>query len=400
MAPVDDGNWYYYDNGINEDAIGTGGGNFYWGIMLPAGSFEGNTVSKVSAYDYMSMSGTVTIHNGGSTAPGTALGSTNVTFNGTEDFVEFTFEQPVVVDPTQNVWVVFYNASAATYPAAVCANTGDANGRWVSIDGTDWMDLVSAGLSNTFMVRAYIETGSGSTSTAIEPNKFNIFMDGEFIAATGDNTFNYTVEDFEEHTFEVYYVDEEYNFSCPASIVMGAGTIEGITDLNYTFDDPYVTLTWNGTAENYIVWRGLVDMSTGQVNLDIIGETNNTTYTDEVPSMAGYILYTVQSVIGECETDLQTELDNGNYILFQYDDVNESEIVNAIYPNPTSGDLHINAEAMTHISVFNAMGQMVYNADVNSDEIILNMGQYNAGMYMVNIVTKNGSTVKRVIVTK
>jgi hypothetical protein len=225
-------------------------------------------------------------------------------------------------------------------------------------------------------------------------------MDGEFLAATGDNAFTYTVEDFEEHTFEVYYVDEEYNFSCPASIVMAAGAIEGVTNLDYTMVDPYVTLTWNGTAENYVIWRGMVDMSTGQVELDIIDETTAMTYTDELPAEAGYVLYLVQSVTGECETDLQTEIDNGSYVLINYDDVNESEIVNAIYPNPTSGDLHINAEAMTHISVFNAMGQMVYDADVNCDETILNMGQYNAGMYMVNIVTRNGSTVKRVIVTK
>ena len=78
----------------------------------------------------------------------------------------------------------------------------------------------------------------------------------------------------------------------------------------------------------------------------------------------------------------------------------ESELVNAIYPNPTSGDLHINATGMTRVSVVNALGQMVYDAEVDSDEVILNMGQYNAGIYMVNIVTVNGSTVKRVVVTK
>ena len=32
------GEWYYYDNGVNEDAIGTGGSNFWWGVMFPAGS--------------------------------------------------------------------------------------------------------------------------------------------------------------------------------------------------------------------------------------------------------------------------------------------------------------------------------------------------------------------------
>jgi hypothetical protein len=42
----------------------------------------------------------------------------------------------------------------------------------------------------------------------------------------------------------------------------------------------------------------------------------------------------------------------------------------------------------------------MYDAEVNADEVVLNMGQYNAGIYMVNIVTVNGTTVKRVVVTK
>lgn len=152
----DEGGWYYYDNGVNEDAIGTGGGNFWWGVMFPAGSYQGNMVTKVSAYDYMAMSGNVTIYVGGSSAPATAVGQTNLTFTGSKQFVEFEFADPVTIDPTQNVWVVFYNGSGATYPAAVCANTGDANGRWVSLDGATWEDVASYGLDYTWMVRAYI----------------------------------------------------------------------------------------------------------------------------------------------------------------------------------------------------------------------------------------------------
>ena len=131
--------------------------------MFPAGSYEGHQVSKVSAYDYMAMTGNVSIYQGGTTAPaGSALGQTNVTFTGSEQFVEFNFATPVTIDPAQNVWVVFYNASGATHPAAVCNNTGDANGRWVSLDGTAWADLATYGLDYTFMVRAYIGDGAKS----------------------------------------------------------------------------------------------------------------------------------------------------------------------------------------------------------------------------------------------
>jgi len=312
-ALTDDGNWYYYDNGSNEDAIGTGGGNFWWAIMLPAGSYEGNSLTKVAAYDYMAMTGTASIYQGGTTAPaGSALGTVNVTFTGSSDFVEFTFAEPVTIDPSQNVWVVFYNGSGATYPAAVCANTGDANGRWVSLDGTTWEDMAIYDLNYTFMIRAYIENGGVTPpptpgTVAVTPNAFNIFMDGELIGATTDTTFTYTCNDAEEHTYCVVFIDANYNVSCNQCI--------------------------NVTADP-----------------DGIGQYN---------------------------------------------------VVSAIYPNPTNGNLYINTNAnMKSISIVNVLGQVVYNKATEGTETIVDMAQFGNGIYMVNIVTENGTSVNRIIVNK
>ena len=309
---ADDGNWYYYDNGVNEDAIGTGGGNFWWGIMLPAGTYEGNSLTKVAAYDYMAMTGTASIYQGGTTAPaGSALGTVNVSFSGSSDFVEFTFAEAIELDPSQNVWVVFYNGSGATYPAAVCANTGDANGRWVSLDGSAWDDLAGYGLSYTFMVRAYIETsgtpGPNPGGVAITPNAYNIFMDGELIGATTDTTFTYTCEDDLEHEYCVMFIDANYNVSCETCILVTA--------------DP---------------------LGVGQYN-----------------------------------------------------------VVSAIYPNPTNGNLYVNTNAnMKHISIVNVLGQVVYNKAAEGTETIIDMAQFGNGIYMVNIVTENGTSVNRIIVNK
>ena len=220
------GDWYYYDNGTNVDAIGTNGGNFWWGVMFPAGSYTGNMVTKVSAYDYMAMSGNVTIYTGGATAPGTSVGQTNVTFTGSSDFVEFEFAEPVAIDPTQNVWVVFYNGSGATFPAAVCDNTGDANGRWVSLDGSTWADLASYGLDYTFMVRAYIASGRGTTqqvnvygngdggTLAISGNGPRI-REGEGIdfVMTTDYTAEFNIADMANFDGRVYFLHQLYNDS-------------------------------------------------------------------------------------------------------------------------------------------------------------------------------------------
>ena len=141
LDELENESWQYYDNGNNENAIGTDGGNFWWGVMFPGGTYSSSTtatVLHVQAYDYMSMNGTVTLYNGGDYAPANPVGTTNVTFTESEEFVEFTFDEPVAIDPSNNLWVVFYNESGAPHPAAVCANTGNPNGRWISLDGSVW----------------------------------------------------------------------------------------------------------------------------------------------------------------------------------------------------------------------------------------------------------------------
>ena len=223
-----DGEWYYYDNGVNVDGIGTGGGQFYWAVMFPAGSYNGNALTKVAAFDYMAMTGNVTIYNDGATAPANQVGQMDVTFTGAEDFVEFTFAEPVTIDPTKNVWVVFFNQSGATYPAACCDNTGDANGRWVSMDGVDWMDILEAAptLNYTWMIRAYIEEGGTTPPTPGETDCIGamIFADGEWEAfvPVPTNTYDYTGNASEVCVRMVYPGTAElpdnnyyYAMSCP-----------------------------------------------------------------------------------------------------------------------------------------------------------------------------------------
>ena len=163
---VADGTWYYYDNGVNVDAVGlTNGGSFYWGVMFPAGQFEGNTLTKVSMYDYSSHTGNVMIYQGGSTAPGTLLATIPYTCTGSSSFIEVTLSSPLTINPAQNLWVVLCN-NEGQYVAACCDNTGDANGRWISLDGTNWADVTTYNLNYTWMIRAFIEQGGGGGISA------------------------------------------------------------------------------------------------------------------------------------------------------------------------------------------------------------------------------------------
>ena len=332
----------------------------------------------------------MSIYQGGTSAPGTLLYSQNYSVSGTESTIEIEMEEPVELDETQNVWIVMHNNNGQ-YVAAIDSSIGVQYGSCISIDGSEWYTTVSAAsggsLDGNWNLRAYIEAGGGSTTSAIVPNKYNIFMDGEVIGATSGTTFTYPMEDTEEHTFEVLFVDANYNMSCPGVAVVAAGTAPGVTDLTATegYDATYgagVNIEWNGNANSYKIY----------CNGQLLGEIADTSVFIYGLTIGDYT-FGVVAVYSECESEMVT-------VNFHYDSVEETEIVSAIYPNPTSGDLHINATAMRHISVYNTMGQMVYDQEVNADEMILDMSQFEAGVYMVNVVTENGSSVKRITVVK
>ena len=71
-----------------------------------------------------------------------------------------------------------------------------------------------------------------------------------------------------------------------------------------------------------------------------------------------------------------------------------------VYPNPTKGALNINVEGMTNITITNALGQVMYDSSVATDNVVVDMAQYEAGVYMVRITTEAGVAVERITVVK
>ncbi|MBR0177944.1 MAG: T9SS type A sorting domain-containing protein, partial [Bacteroidales bacterium] len=60
----------------------------------------------------------------------------------------------------------------------------------------------------------------------------------------------------------------------------------------------------------------------------------------------------------------------------------------------------IEAAGMRHITVVNALGQVVFDNDITGDEYQINMAQFNAGVYVVRIATENGVSTQRVTVVR
>ncbi len=150
----------------------------------------------------------------------------------------------------------------------------------------------------------------------------------------------------------------------------------------------------------YNVYRS-TDPTTGYTMIGEVAETGATyyEYIDE-PGTAGVYYYQVRADYGDCESEPAQAADdpNHNYVAGTCDGLDENSDNVALFPNPTNGNVTIQAKAMSRITVVSVLGQVVYDTELKADEYTLNMGQFNAGMYMVRVYTENGVTVKRVTV--
>ena len=83
-----------------------------------------------------------------------------------------------------------------------------------------------------------------------------------------------------------------------------------------------------------------------------------------------------------------------------YDWIGESNESVSVYPNPATNNVNIVASGIKHITVINALGQVVYDANADGNMTTLDMAPYQAGVYMVRVTTENGESVKRISVVK
>ena len=79
----------------------------------------------------------------------------------------------------------------------------------------------------------------------------------------------------------------------------------------------------------------------------------------------------------------------------------EYQTINAaIYPNPTNGHVTIEASNLRYISIFNTLGQQVYNGPADGDVFEYDFDRHEAGIYLIRIETASGVATKRVVVAK
>ncbi len=70
----------------------------------------------------------------------------------------------------------------------------------------------------------------------------------------------------------------------------------------------------------------------------------------------------------------------------------------AVYPNPTSGTIQIEAENIEAISIYNMLGEKLIETSTSGNNFEYDFSPHKVGIYIVKIQTKKGILTKRVMV--
>jgi hypothetical protein len=156
--------WLYFDDGVFKRSLGGDDEpRIFWAIRFEAedlAEYIGTALKKVKLYDVGAGTYHLWIYVGGETAPRTLVRSQNMTLAGAQAWHEETISPAFEILENEPIWIVVGQQGLAR-PAAACQDMGDANGRWVSLDGETWTDMHTFNMHYTWMLRAFVTNQAG-----------------------------------------------------------------------------------------------------------------------------------------------------------------------------------------------------------------------------------------------
>ena len=127
------------------------------------------------------------------------------------------------------------------------------------------------------------------------------------------------------------------------------------------------------------------------------GQSEWTEYRADLSQFAGQMIYVAIRHFN-CTDQYKLDVDDVTIIAGDELAVEESVIEACVAPNPTQGNVTVKADGMKQITVFNTLGQKVFNIAVDADQVTMDLSRYEVGVYFVRIETENGCATQRVVV--
>ncbi|MEX1189530.1 MAG: T9SS type A sorting domain-containing protein, partial [Bacteroidia bacterium] len=193
-------------------------------------------------------------------------------------------------------------------------------------------------------------------------------------------------------TFQVDMNQVDFAFTTPELFGSFNGFCSGCNPLTDDNSDGIWTITlplFPGTYEYKFAYDNLAGQETlvdgSACTSTIDGFTNRTITVDEMPITIDLVCW--ESCF-ECEVGFNS-LANANSV--------------QLYPNPAGNTLFIkglsNAEGVSNVSIFNAIGSLVYSGQIQGDKLpSLDLSGLANGVYFVEVIQNNNTVTKKLIV--
>ena len=196
------------------------------------------------------------------------------------------------------------------------------------------------------------------------------------------------------------------NESCASS-----GACYAPTDFTYEFvgENNKIKLRWqkpephDGLSGFYLFRKFGEDGTYTRVK---VTNANTTNFTDNTAVNEGHYYYKLYAYYQslDCYSAPAAWIDDPNqfYLYINYTvGVNEqTEGDVSIFPNPTTSRFTVEGQGLNHVTVYNLMGQKVYEMACQDESVDINLSDVESGIYMVRISTNNGEVTKRITVIR
>ena len=200
---------------------------------------------------------------------------------------------------------------------------------------------------------------------------------------------------------------EYSNESCASS---GACYAPRDLDFEYTGASYKIKLKWDKPEpfeglSGYFLYRKFGEDGE-YARIKLLG-ANATNYTDNSATQEGdsyYKLYARYNDLECTSAPANYKWDQNQFYLhvpYSSDGVNELESSSVtIFPNPTTNRFTVEGQGLNHVTVFNTMGQKVYEMSCQGESVDINLNNVEAGVYVVRISTENGVVSKPITIIK
>jgi hypothetical protein len=284
---------------------------------------------------------------------------------------EVTLDAPIALDVNDELWIGYtlIGQVAGTFPAGTDAGPAVAGyGDKISTNGVTWDNLSDFGLSYNWNVEVYVEelTTNAVAPTPIIDNTVystpNATLSQGSINQNGGHAYRTADRDFTG--FKVYRSE-----TGAEGAYVEYATVpyeEGVT--SYFYDDvpPNVVLGETYWYKVSAIWTGAAD------------ECESAYAPAKLMPIEDFVAVEVTSVNNPLAGTV------------------------GVYPNPATTNVTVSTtDGMNKLTVINYVGQVVYQKSLNGENSVdLNTANYDAGVYVIKIETANGTTNKRVVITK